>query len=460
MKITLIVPDGVGIRNYLYSSFIDELVSNDIDVIIYHNFNDEVVNEIKKNQSTFLFKKIPNIKEGYIERILRESLAYARLLRFKNILKNETILSFWNNNRKGVKQKVLYSFIKMLGRLISLSNFAVTFFDKLHLFFVSCNSVNKKIKKDLVEFDCDLLLNLHQRAPLTTSIIHTAKQLRIKAATVIFSWDNVPKARLISRYDKYFVWSKIMKEQLCLLYPEINEKQIDIVGSPQFEFYDNTKFHVTKEEFFYTYNLDLNKKTICYSANDTSLPYDPDYIEDICFELMKLPEIERPQIIFRQCPVDLSDRFDYLFKKYNEILKPVKPLWENSSNSGGFSTIFPKFDDIGLLVNTVLHSDLAINVGSTIAHDFSALNKPTIYLNYNTVDKPLISVETIYKFEHFKSMNKLDAVIWINNTNEINEKIIEALNNPTKMAIDRLKWFENILAFKNDSNKIISKKIL
>jgi len=460
MKITLIVPDGVGIRNYLYSSFIDELISNDIDVIIYHNFNDEVVKEIKKNQSTFLFKKIPSIKEGFIERILRESLAYARLLRFKNILKNETILSFWNNNRKGVKQKILYSFIKVLGKLISLSSFTVAFFDKLHLFFVSCNSVNKKIKKDLVEFDCDLLLNLHQRAPLTTSIILTAKQLKIKTATFIFSWDNVPKARLISRYDNYFVWSKIMKDQLSLLYPEINEKQIDIVGSPQFEFYDNTKFHVKKEVFFKAYNLDLKKKTICYSANDKSLPYDPDYLDDICFELMKLPEKERPQIIFRQCPVDLSDRFDYLFKKYNGILKPVNPLWENSSNSGGFSTIFPKYDDIGLLVNTVLHSDLAINVGSTIAHDFSALNKPTIYLNYNTVDKPLLSVETIYKFEHFKSMNNLDAVMWINNTNEIRRKIIYALNNPNKIATDRLKWFENILAFKNDSNKIISKKIL
>lgn len=460
MNITLIVPDGVGVRNYLYSSFIDELKRKNSTVVVYHNFDDEVVEEVKTLHPFLIFKKIPTIKEGFFERILRESLAYARILYFKKVLRNKTILSFWNSNRKGIQQKILYFFIEVLGKLIALSNLFIKVFDKLYVFFVGLNPVNKKIETDLIKFNSNLVLNLHQRAPLTSPIIYTAKKLKIKTATFIFSWDNVPKARLISRYEQYFVWSGIMKKQLCNLYPDIHENQVDIVGSPQFEFYDDVAFYKTKEEFYKTHNLDLNKKTICYSANDKSLPYDPDYLDDICFELMKLEEKERPQILFRQCPVDLSDRFAFLFKKYPNILKPVKPLWSTLKNSKGFSTIYPKFNDIALLVNTVLHCDLAINLGSTIAHDFAALNKPSFYMNYDTVDTPLISVGTIYEFEHFKSMEGLNAVEWIHSKAEIREKIIFALNNPNKVAVDRLVWFNRILEFKNNASKKIVEKIL
>ena len=55
--------------------------------------------------------------------------------------------------------------------------------------------------------------------------------------TFIFSWDNLPKARLAVEADLYLVWSQWMKDEMRDYYPEISEEKVKLVGTPQFEFY-------------------------------------------------------------------------------------------------------------------------------------------------------------------------------------------------------------------------------
>jgi hypothetical protein len=98
------------------------------------------------------------------------------------------------------------------------------------------------------------------------------------------------------------------------------------------------------------------------------------------------------------------------------------------------------------LVNTVLHSDLVINLGSTMAHDFSVANKPCLYLNYNPVSNSNFKVKDVYNFQHFRSMDGLEAVGWINSKLEIRDKILRALNFPDEIASDRKKWMQKIVA--------------
>ena len=124
------------------------------------------------------------------------------------------------------------------------------FFEKRYEILTTKTSAYKNVIADLEEIKPDFIINLHQRAPITTPVIMAAKVLGIKNSTVIFSWDNVPKARLISRPQNYFVWSALMKKQLCLLYREINPKNVFVVGSPQFEFHKREEFRLTKETFF------------------------------------------------------------------------------------------------------------------------------------------------------------------------------------------------------------------
>lgn len=453
MKVLLIVPDGVAVRNYLYTSFISDLQRNKAKIIVYHQLSDSAISEIKNtHKGTLTFRKIPQFIESPLARLLRESIAYARLLRNKKLLNNKTILAFWSK-KKGMKQRSLNVLSEIIGYFLSKSYYLILKADDFYEKNIVKNQNAKDIYKDIESLNPDVILNLHQRSPLSAPIITIAKNKKIKCATVIFSWDNVPKARLISRYDSYLVWSDLMKNQLTLLYPEIDKKDILVVGTPQFECYFDKELYLDKKTFFNQYNLDVNKQTVCFSANDRTSPYEPNYLEDVCESISKINERERPQILFRRCPVDKSDRFDKILEKYKSLVKPIDPDWRiDNEKDNSFTSIYPTYYDFVLLVNTVKHSDVVINLGSTMAHDFAVLDKPCLYLNYDPVINSTLPVKTIYNFEHFKSMKDLDPVGWINSKQEISKTISNALKNPEEVGVDRKKWMDKIVKHPLENN--------
>lgn len=463
MRILFIVPDGVAIRNYIYSDFVKQLQQNNVEVMLYHRISKSALDEIKNlHPKISVIKEIPFYSENIFANFLRETLVYARLLRNKEVLGNKTIMAFWNKNQKHWKRKFLYRFAEFFGGLIAFSYPIIVKFDMFYDYIIGMNKIIKRIDSDLKSFNPDLVLNLHQRSTISSPIAFSAKKNNIKTATVIFSWDNVPKARLIARYDNYFVWSDLMKKELCLLYKEISEQQVKVVGTPQFDFYFQEKLYESKNDFFRKYSLHPNKKTVCFSANDQSSPYDQLYLEDVCEQISTIDEEKRPQILFRRSPVDASDRFDKVLDKYKELIFPINPDWRfEEGQQKEFSTIYPSINDSKLLVNTVKHSDLVINLGSTMAHDFAVLNKPCLYLNYNPVINSTFDVAVVFKFQHFESMNGLEAVGWINNKEEIVSKIFEAIYSPENIGKDRIEWMKRIVKYPlQDCSKNIVKELI
>ena len=123
MKIILLVPDGVGVRNYLYSSFTSNLIHRGNEVLIYHKLSESAIQEIKKSKPEITnFEIIPDFIETPKARLLREALAYARLLRNEKTLKNSTILKFWNPSKKGLQKRILYFLAEFLGFILSKSD--------------------------------------------------------------------------------------------------------------------------------------------------------------------------------------------------------------------------------------------------------------------------------------------------------------------------------------------------
>lgn len=464
MKIVLLVPDGVAVRNYIYSDFIKELHQANFEVILYHQIPAPAILEIQNLKGDIIsdYRIIPNFKEGFLARIVRESCSYARLLYNSKKLHNKTILQFWNSKSSSTRRFLLLRISELLGYCISKKYSWILKFEKWYESAVLANPVTKLVEAELTKLNPDYILNLHQRAFNTAPIIAAAKKLNIKNGTVIFSWDNIPKARLVSRYDSYFVWSDLMKSELNKLYSEIQIIDIKVVGTPQFEFYFKDNFQLKKEDFFKIYNLNPNKNTVCFSANDASSPYEAKYLEDLCQEISKIEEEVRPQILFRRCPVDLSNRFDAVINKYPDLLFPINPDWRiASAEQNTFTEIYPSFLDIGLLVNTVLHSDVVVNLGSTMVHDFAVYNKPCLYLNYDPVENSSFKVKDVFDFQHFRSMQNLNAVGWINSKEEFQDKIQRAINNPENTGDYRMQWLQKIVKHPLQNNSsILAKEII
>ena len=455
-KIVIVLPDGVGIKNYIYSSFFQKLKKKEYHIILLHSISENAIKEIKKLLGeSFVLETLPEYKETIKQKFLRELICLLRLKNNIKLTKNNSIYEYWKPNKKG-KNYFFYKLIEFIS-LIFLFNYGkILFLEKIY-----DNEINKSTEKItllLKRINPDIIFNTHQRSLIAIPIVAAAKQLRIKNVGAIYSWDNIPKAILSVKTDEYVVWSKHMKNEMKIFYPEIKQKNITITGTPQFEFYSDKELLISKELFFKKTGLDMNKKVICFSGDDKSTsPFDPEYLEYLANSLMLFTENTRPQILLRRCPVDISGRFQKIIKKHSTIIKEAAPIWNFDNEGDNWQLIYPNYKDIALLVNTVYHSDVVINVGSTMAHDFAIFNKPAIYLNYTPVKSNKWNIETIYKFQHFRSMNNLIPVFWLNEKKDIIEVIKKALDSDLSSVEikDAQRWLNIISEFRESASQNI-----
>ncbi len=457
MKILFLVPDGVGIRNYLYSSLLRELAKQGCEIIIWHALSENAMAEVKSLHNIKIHtEKLPYYKESIFEKFLRESICYARLRHNTQLTNNPTIMTNWTPPIKNLTFKTFYKAVEisgmMLGSYDSITKMEIKYQDT-----VKKSHHLETFSNFLERHKPDLIFNTHQRAIIAIPAITAAEKLGIRTVSAIYSWDNLPKARLATRAESFLVWSEYMKNEMKIYYPEIREDQVVVTGTPQFEFYSDKSLYWTKEEFCQKIGLDLGKKIICFSGDDTrTSPYDSDYLADLAEAVMQVESSERPQILFRRSPADFSDRYDDVLERYQEIIKISDPLWSYDTEENCWNFFYPAFDDIKLLVNITYHCDTVYNVGSTMAHDFAKLDKPAIYINYNQAHAKDWSVETIYGFQHFKSMDGLDAVVWVNNKDEIKDAIKKVLETPEMCSVDRKKWLEAVVGQSTDVSKNIA----
>lgn len=425
-KILLLFPDGVGIRNYLYS---DVFKNTNAELMLFHNFDDDTAADVKKLTGLSQAFQIPKYKESLKEKFLRELICLSRLRYNTQITGNNSLLTNWKSQHNGLVKQLFYKAIE----------FSVPFFKKYESILKLEKTYQKairrtvfysKIKEMLETMQPDQVFCSHQRGLQCATVFAAAKDLGIPTTTVIYSWDNLPKARMALRAEKYLVWSDYMKKEVELYYPEIDPIQVFVTGSPQFECYGNPENIISKEVFYAKYDLDLNRKIICYSGDDVlTSPDDPQYLNDIAEALIKAGLENEYQLLLRRCPVDLSGRFEAVVKKHHGLIKEVPPLWL-FKNSQQWSMVYPSRDDVSLLISTAYYSDVVVNVGSTMAFDFAMFDKPCIFINYDQEDKKVEnwSVKTIYEFQHFRSMPTKDAVIWLNHPDEIAVKLRQTFN--------------------------------
>ena len=444
-KIMLLFPDGVGIRNYLYS---DVFKGMENELVLFHAFDVKTEQAVKKITSIENSISIPKYSESLKEKFLRELICLSRLKYNAKLVDNPTILTNWKSHHKGIFKTLFYKLIALASYGCSSYN-RILILEKWYQKAIRNSAFYHEVKSILIAITPKKLFCSHQRGVQCAPIFAAAQDLGIETITVIYSWDNLPKARMALQADKYLVWSDYMQQELQLYYPEIKEEQIFVTGTPQFECYQNHENIIPKEEFFKTYGLDIHKKTICYSGDDVlTCPDDPQYLDDLADELIKNNLDDKYQILLRRCPVDISGRFDKIISKYPNLIKQAPPLWNFQPNSS-WTTIYPLPEDVKLLVSTVFYSDVVVNLGSTMVFDFAMFEKPCIYINYDQKIKvnPKWSVDRIYKFQHFKSMPAQNCVIWWNNKKEISIK----LNDFTSQKSINV-WKNNVLSnYKNVS---------
>lgn len=439
-KIFILLPDGIGLRNFAYSSFYDLGKKKNFDVVFWNNtafhlsalgFNEIKIDNAKTHPLTDIYKNVKiqselnlNIKKTKDEvyNSYRFPVSYSTL---KNAIKSIVVQSltgfYFSQN----------GLIKIRDKMNKLERKTAFYFQSL---------------KTLENERPALVFCTNQRPVLAIAPLLAAQDLGIPTACFIFSWDNLPKATLVVETDYYFVWSNHMKRELLFYYPNIKVKQVFVTGTPQFESHFDESCLQSREVFFKNYELDLNKKYICYSGDDlTTCPDDPQYLEHTATAIRELNKKGHSLgIIFRRCPVDFSPRFDKILEVYQDVIVSIAPKWEKQGEM--WNTILPTPADVILQTNTIAHTEMVINMGSSMVFDYVAHDKACVYINYDVANKVKVnwSVRNIYNFVHFRSMPNPKAVFWINSSEEIASKIEEVLKDSKETVGCAKNWFEVI----------------
>ena len=152
-------------------------------------------------------------------RLYREATTYARLIQNSKLKSNSTILTNWRRPNYGFKIKLLYKIAEVLGKHFSKNYRRILKFEERSRKNISQKNIQLYID-ELKSLQPSNLFITHQRVPGIMPICIAAKQLNIETATAIFSWDNLPKARLAVKTDMYLVWSQWMKDEMKDYYPE------------------------------------------------------------------------------------------------------------------------------------------------------------------------------------------------------------------------------------------------
>lgn len=440
LKIFILLADGVSLRNFAYTNFYKKGVDLGYDIVFWNNtvfnleqlgFKQEIIKNQKLHWLTTILKnaririELKRFTKRYNDNIYQEYIFPLSYDSLKKVIKNSCInfLSFLFNSENGLR------FIRN----------CIHKFERQTNYYRTCKDVLETHKPDLVYCTS-------QRSALAIAPIQAAQQLNIPTVGFIYSWDNLPKATLDVTTHFYHVWSNYMKDELLKYYPFISEGQVKVTGTPQFEpHYDNKKI-IPKEQFYERYGLKANVTYLCYSGDDiTTSPKDPLYLRDIAKAVRQLnAEGYKLGLIFRRCPVDISNRYDEIISQFKDVIIPIDPIWKSFGEI--WNNMLPTFDDSVLLSSLAAHSAIVVNLGSSMVFDFAIHKKPCMYMNYNYINAKNIPEQGVYVYDfvHFRSKPSDEVVYWLNHPDNIDAQIKKALNDELGCAKEASSWFEII----------------
>lgn len=437
-KVLLLIQSGYSARNFILSGFLENkeleiTFWSDQDYIKQYKIQNSLIKlpeydyhwkinflQKIKNKAELFFNVKTTKNKKYLNYLIGITKTTSLKTKFKNWL-SDTIARFYANE-KGI-QSLDAPFYKAIRK----------------------TSYYKECAKQLKEENPEIVFCTHQRASGAIAPVLAARDLGIQTVCFIHSWDNMPKGVQLVKADTYFVWSTYMKNEMLSHYPFINESNIIVTGTPQFMFYKGDEFKVSREEFCKEFKLDSNKKYILFSGNDkTTSPNDPVYLSDVCKSVIELnKENDTYRVLFRPNPIDRNEGFDVVLNEFHEVVTELKPNWFGAEvflwNQGG-----PNEKDLSLLVNTINHSDLIVNMGSTMALDAAMLGKPSCYIKYDVPSNYNWTVDRTYQFIHFDIVKKTNPVFWIENRNDVTKVLQEALTNSEKTSEGRSQWIERV----------------
>jgi hypothetical protein len=431
MKLLLLIPDGVGARNFLLGSFFKQ-ASASCELSVLSVIAEDKL-DVYRNGNKVNWLPLTTERDRLLALALRQSLYYAQMhwadTQAMRYLRQTPVRGSW-------RAQAFTRATRWLGWCAASAR-GIQLLDQWHCLALGRLPLVEHYRRLLLELQPAIVFCSHQRPSVVAPPVLAAKSLGIPTATFIFSWDNLTsKGRIAAPFDHYLVWSELMRRELLRYYPETAPERVHIVGTPQFDPYADERLLWPRAEFFRRSGADPARPLLCYSGGDAgTCPEDPQHLA-ILLDLIRSGRIAgHPQVLLRPMPVDDGRRYEQVRAQYPELLFH-QPAWLHVV-PGDWTRVLPLAEDMEFLANLTYHADLNVNLASTMTLDFALRDKPVVNVAFDVADPPLFGKplwDYYYQFEHYRPVVELGAARFARSAAELATHVNAYLAHP---ALDR-----------------------
>ena len=290
----------------------------------------------------------------------------------------------------------------------------------------------------LREYDPTLIVSSGPFQFEQPALFEAARKLGIPTIAYIPSWDNIStKNRMVYRYDGYIAWSEQVKRELHEFYPSTKDAPVYVIGAPQFDVFFDEQFYQSREDFCQQQGLDASLPIVVYALGS------PNFLQEHhgAVEFAKrvaAGEIGHVQLLIRPHPIHDNAEMKAMFDNYGPLVR-----LQESPNAGiELTRRSQDTEQITEWINTFRHSDVVINLSSTVTVDAAIFDKPVVNLDFDPqpskTDQQLVK-DINHKWNHFKPIAESGGVWLVNDFDEMVEAVKTYLREP-ELHSEKRKW--------------------
>jgi hypothetical protein len=268
-------------------------------------------------------------------------------------------------------------------------------------------------------------------------LLRTARRRRVRTMAIDSSWDNFTNKLVPVRHvDRLLVWNDIMKAQAVSLHG-YDPRAIHVVGAPQFDAYFSGEPRATREAFFSRIGADRSRKLITLTTTPPALyPHHAHVLRELLSAIGR-GKVDQPvQVLVRLHPRDEVDAYREFAAAPHVIIE--KPFRDTVTAADGLAVdVMPEHQRH--LADTMQHTDVALNVASTITIEACIFDTPVVNIAFDDRDDtPLVrSAKRYYRFTHYVNIMNRGAVRIAWSPAEMIERINAYLADPSLDAAGR-----------------------
>jgi len=262
-------------------------------------------------------------------------------------------------------------------------------------------------------------------------LLRTAVRRRIRSMAVDPSWDNFTNKLIpVRRVDRLIVWNDLMKQQ-AIDFHGYAPDHVRVAGTPQWDLYFREGTIAPREVFFRQIGADPSRKLVTVTTTPRELYPHHDHVLRVLIRAMA----ERAwradaQVLVRLHPRDAREAYAAFEGLPNVIIE--KPFRATVTAGDGLA-IDITADNQRHLANTMSHSDVVVNVASTLAIEAAIFDTPVVNVSFDgeTPSAWVRSAKRYYRFTHYVNITRHGAVRVADNPTQLIEHVGRYLDDPT-----------------------------